>query len=120
MRTSVWKLAVMIGIAFLFIMVVAGAVRPYEKLLPHFGKDHWYDAQCCNFRDCRPVSDLATGYNEVTEVQGGWLWKSSVSGKEHFFPHGSEKIKPSRDGEYHGCETPNVHLPLCLYIPMLF
>lgn len=92
-----------------------------DELLPHFAQPHWYDIECCNRRDCRKVSDLAgTGESEVIEVQGGWLWISSKSGKEHFFPHGSDKIKPSRDGDFHGCESPTMHLTFCLYIPMLF
>jgi hypothetical protein len=85
----------------------------------------WYDAACCNERDCQPVEP-----HVVTPVSGGWLIQ--VKPGDHKFakdvrswlvPYNSAKVKRSRDDQYHVCLSPyvnpetNIQSLYCVYIP---
>jgi len=102
-------------------LIVLFMFGSYLIMLASFKKadsHSWYDTDCCNTFDCRPISDAQTGESEVVEVKGGYSWTSKESGKTHFFEHGSAKIRPSRDWNFHGCEEKYTKAPMCLYIPL--
>jgi hypothetical protein len=83
----------------------------------------WYDRDCCSGFDCRPVSGVDTDgkpWSEIRQVEGGYEWTSSQSGKVHFFASDSPKVRPSRDGNYHACELPASQIAMCLYVPTFF
>lgn len=71
----------------------------------------WYDQQCCNMRDCEPISIEA-----VTETKSGWTvdYISKLGFPVHgVTPYGKER--DSQDGRFHACAMPGRFL--CLYVP---
>lgn len=56
----------------------------------------WYDHDCCNLSDCRPVPA-----EHVAEIEGGW--KYLPTGNEFKNEPNMQRIRPSRDGKYHVC-----------------
>lgn len=111
---TVWRIAITAVLAGLVAMLVASIVWAHS----------WYDPYCCNDKDCRPISSTAEGWSEVELTSVGYVWTSSRSGIRHIIPHGDERIRPSRDGDYHACELPDSPLGYeyarCLYVPMIF
>lgn len=109
---NIWRIAAYAIIAFLLLVLVASVVHAHA----------WYDAYCCNDEDCRPVSNAAEGWSEVELNSIGYVWTSSRSGIRHVIPHGDDRIRPSRDGEFHACELPDAALGYeyarCLYVPL--
>jgi hypothetical protein len=94
------------------------------------GAHEWYDTDCCDTRDCRPISGTnadGTRWSELREVEAGYEWTSSQTGRVYVFPHSSPKVRPSRNGEYHGCEivvgegpANGASIGMCIYIPLFF
>jgi len=89
----------------------------------------WYSAECCDDRDCAPISDeyvsiTAEGYEVVIPPGGHPLATSEV---RDLFRYGDPRLRPSQDGDYHGClivgegvfgsATAGGWLR-CLYVPM--
>lgn len=66
----------------------------------------WYDPWCCNNTDCAPLKP-----EEVSVTGEGYLIKG-----EFFIPHGDERIRLSRDWDYHFCEYPRGEAR-CFYVP---
>lgn len=71
-------------IAFVLVVVLLAAPAKAQDFrhLPgvddHSGPDHWYDAWCCNQRDCRPAKPGELSW----EVKG---WRHNPSG--YLYPH---------------------------------
>lgn len=116
-------------IAFvLAVFLVASMISPVGAQSLHDRHDegdpgHWYDLSCCNLRDCRPISgvrDDGTPWSEVRQTDEGYEWHSSLSGKIHKIPASGWRRKPSRDGRYHGCESPYDGSFMCFYEPLFF
>lgn len=89
----------------------------------------WYDSDCCDIDDCRPISGVdAQGrpWSEIEQTADGYVWTSSKTGQVYRFREtetmvsGKPRIRPSRDGRYHGCENPRPPAALCLYVPQMF
>lgn len=72
--------------------------------------DHWYDLDCCDLRDCRPIDE-----SEVRITPEGYVWTNETG--SYVFPHDSTSLRWSRDGQYHGCEIKSTGRKLCLYRP---
>lgn len=74
----------------------------------------WYDSDCCSNEDCVPV--LAS---TVRETPRGFVY-TPISGRSCFFPKDSamQRIRKSKDGEYHVCITKN-GVCQCIYKPDL-
>lgn len=79
----------------------------------------WYDGYCCNDRDCRPLEKEA-----ITQTSEGY--KFAVGQTEYLVPFGSDRIKPSQDGDYHACIGQHMDagsmqdFVRCFYIPLFF
>jgi len=73
----------------------------------------WYDVWCCNDRDCNVIP-----IEELSFTAEGIVW-SNKQGSE-LFPYGDSRIKPSQDGDYHGCQlsAEAEFEKRCLYIPL--
>jgi hypothetical protein len=72
---------------------------------------HWYDEDCCNLDDCRKAPTKA-----IEQVAEGYL----VYG-EHVIKHGDERIRPSRDADFHICEMTSEwghKFIRCIYVPL--
>lgn len=86
----------------------------------------WYEPACCDTRDCRQISGVRGGepWSEIVDHGDAYVWESSETGKTHIIPKSDERIRPSRDGFYHGCEITGEHIedayPQCIYVPVLF
>lgn len=78
----------------------------------------WYDAWCCNDRDCAPVPDGA-----VRAVKGGYRYRlcpgdhPGVTGEclSGFLRH--SEARPSEDGRFHVCIYPS-NTVRCVYVPI--
>ena len=108
----------MVGVGILLAFWLLG------KVLPSKAEAHsWYDAKCCNTTDCRQVSGVdANGipWSEVEDLGDRYRWTSSKSGRVHIFLKGRDNVLPSRDANYHACETEYMSEPLCIYPPLGF
>lgn len=90
----------------------------------------WYDGDCCNVDDCRPISGVdaqGRAWSEVDQTADGYVWTSAQTGQVYKFREtdrmttGAPRIRPSRDGFYHGCESRyGPPASLCLYVPSMF
>ena len=86
----------------------------------------WYDPACCSSFDCRPISGIKNGepWSEISDMGDYYLWKSSQSAATYTIPKSDERIKPSQDGFYHGCEVTGDQMTdyyaRCLYVPVMF
>ena len=103
------------------LMMALAAVVAYGDDDPHKNMDtHWYDPECCNLKDCRPVKP-----EDVWVKDGKWYWKSWRNPKQHMYlPVDSKKVRPSKDGRFHGCERKyptrdGVNRAICFYLPAL-
>ena len=70
---------------------------------------HWYDNDCCNMQDCRPISGVhsdGTPWTEIEDRGDVFIWTSSKTGAVYHIPKGGSKIRASQDSRYHGCENP--------------
>lgn len=98
------------------ILSVIIALTPFAALA-----HSWYSGACCNDQDCAEI--------QITARDGVYYWTShrwpeySVS-----LPVDSDKIKPSQDGNFHGCERREYKMvdgisimigveARCLYVP---
>ena len=123
-------------IAFLGYALACGILAGVIMVRPAHSHD-WYDGDCCHNEDCRPISGIGadgTPWSEITETARGYVWKSTRTGQEYLFREGDHlsaggsRIRPSRDGFYHGCEASGgldgyeYHPPagLCIYVPNMF
>ena len=85
-------------------------------LIPVMG---WYDGYCCNDKDCHPLTKDA-----VTQTSEGYRF--AVGQTEYTVPFGSDRIKPSQDGDYHACIGQTYeggsaqNFARCFYIPLFF
>jgi hypothetical protein len=86
-------------LAWAFIIFVSAT---YYKAYSH----SWYDPWCCNNTDCAPLKP-----EEITVNDKGYTIKG-----EFFIPHGDERIRLSRDWDYHFCEYPKGEAR-CFYVP---
>lgn len=96
--------AVVLGLFFwLGLVLASGVVRGQHMHGEHKAVD-WYDATCCNLRDCAPIPDP-----ENVEDLGG--------GAHRYGPHTykGDDVKPSKDSRVHVCVTPS-GVPMCIYI----
>ena len=91
----VW--VVLVAIAF----QILAAAMAYKA----FGHS-WYDPWCCNNTDCQPIKP-----EEVVATSEGYHIKG-----QFFIPHGDDRIRLSRDWDYHFCEYPTGQAR-CFYVP---
>lgn len=111
-----------------FAVLCAGAaivVGAKAQPLPH---EHgvtaveWYDPECCNTKDCRPVP-----YDEVEDLGlGQWLHKpTGIVFKDEVLDDGEggefNRVRESQDGRFHVCFTgPHAMTPTwvgyCIYV----
>jgi len=89
--------------------LIAGATAVFLMLGAHYARAHsWYDADCCDLTDCRPI----TG---VIEHPNGYHYRNVV------IPYG--KARQSLDGGYHACfrgssgEIRTINDVPCFYAP---
>lgn len=69
----------------------------------------WYDAECCNDKDCEPMEA------DYLPVENG----------QYLLPNGERvainNVRPSLDGRYHWCRIQTLirpqHKLACLYVP---
>lgn len=79
--------------------------------LPAASAHDFYDALCCNDKDCEPVPDSA-----VTETKSGYSIKyNSIHGNEVRGFIKKDLAKQSPDGRFHACQMPSG--VRCLYVP---
>ncbi|MCB1422789.1 MAG: hypothetical protein KDJ69_10050 [Nitratireductor sp.] len=90
---------------------------------------HFYPVECCSRSDCRP---LAASEVEVIatvidgEIRDGWRWRNAQSDRVHEFYHGetmksgSPRVRPSPDGQFHGCEYKYSGAKICFFYPPHF
>ena len=111
-------LAILIALCiFCLAMVVwlktAGAEDLPRGLGHTTGIDHFYDASCCDLRDCEPVEAGAI----VPEPGGFRIHYLTSAGREAngFLTFGSSGIRISKDGREHACAVGA--LAVCVYIP---
>lgn len=92
----------------LVVLALAGGMLVTNPIKIH----SWYDADCCSDRDCFPVEakHLDNG-NIQFKTQQGFL---ELNLRQHH-----DKIRPSKDENYHICMIPNEGAPkiLCIYVP---
>ena len=86
---------------FLFVLPVVLGLQ-CSPALSH----SWYEAQCCNGSDCRPVSQ-----EDLEEVGNGcWVYK----------PNGikfcGSRVRPSHDSQWHVCYNHVNLTPYCVYV----
>lgn len=94
--------------ALLVIMVVITCITLVKAVRAH----SWYDAYCCNAKDCKEL--LPT---EVTEDSDRYI--VIINGGIAFeIPKDSPIIRPSQDANYHLCILPNSPTPRCFYVPL--
>ncbi len=72
------------------------------------GIPDWYDPNCCNVRDCRPVEDSTI---EFAMLNGQDIVRHKPTGA--VFRRDQWKI--SQDERYHVCITTGA-MPLCVYL----
>lgn len=77
----------------------------------------WYDAACCNDRDCAPVP-----FSSVTEGHGGWT--VTLEEGDHPLVHSHiqrtipyESARDSQDDRFHACTLGGGII--CLYVPAM-
>lgn len=78
----------------------------------HAHSHSWYDLDCCDVDDCKKIP-----FSEVTQTDKGYIWNNGT-GEAKLFPYGSEELRHSRDGNYHGCQYKFSRYKRCLYIPL--
>lgn len=91
---------------------------------PQGSQTHWYDYDCCNMHDCAKI--------HVTIKNDRYVWQSwrfpqftvSVPIDPEEAKREGVKVRPSQDGDFHGCELPRQTgasvtsvYALCLYVP---
>ncbi len=83
----------------------------------------WYERDCCDTTDCRPISGVKDGvpWSEITDMGNHYIWQSRVSNRTYEIPKilngfANPNIRPSRDGFFHGCE-PGGETARCIYAP---
>lgn len=107
-------LKVLIGITTLALASNASADENLPRGLGHNNNPaHWYDAGCCNMKDCEPVEPGA-----IRETPQGYYVKYLTSRgfiAEGLVPYGSSSIRPSRDEREHACSI--AQRVICIYIP---
>lgn len=82
-----WKsMLVALAIAFVVALVIVLSMPAQAH--------EWYDATCCDDKDCAPVTA------PVKNVDGGYY----VEQFREVIPYRSRKIKKSLDGDYHVCK----------------
>lgn len=93
-------------------MRLAGLALACALAAPAARAHDWYDSQCCQEHDCRPVP-----CETITAVPNGFDYKDPHDHAIYFFTR--DKMKPSQDERCHVCLHGSVvHAPLCLYLPV--
>ena len=114
-RVAFW--ATVFGFIILFIasVIMVGQVKAHD----------WYDIECCDTLDCRPISGVkadGTPWSEIEDHGSYYIWKTENG--THTMEKADPRIKPSRDGFYHGCEVTGDHAEdvyaRCIYVPSMF
>jgi hypothetical protein len=85
--------------SLLLLLALAGSAQAHS----------WYDPECCNTQDCRPVET-----EDVVEIENG-VWKYLPTGQEFR----GKQIRPSRDNHFHVCignQPWNDGRAYCIYI----
>lgn len=101
-------LAVTIGLVGL---LLAAAVYAQEHEHGINGLPDWYDADCCNVRDCRPVPD------EDIEFGLDKLGQPVVIHKPTGLEFERSRWRTSQDERYHACYRGiTVFTPYCVYL----
>jgi hypothetical protein len=100
-----------------FAVVLLGMLGLVAYLLltaPDAAAHSWYDASCCNNRDCGPLQTFLL----IEEAEGYRVkYVSPITGNEIEGFVRYRDVKPSRDQNWHACETPQKTVR-CLYGPM--
>lgn len=95
-------------IVLALILVMISPVRGHEA------PQGWaYDLECCSDQDCRQLSLIEE--KSVRQVPGGYQATLDGFAEPIFFYQ--NKVKPSKDGFYHGC-VGSSGVGYCLYVPM--
>ena len=79
----------------------------------------WYDPNCCNQRDCRPLRDDEKDRLDFTVVVDPWDASRTTPGvldrtSGYVFTHA--QLRKSQDGRFHVCVTQSGQ-HICVYIP---
>lgn len=89
------------------------------------GIPNWYDPNCCNKSDCKPVEAGALDFTVVPDPINSGKTVPGVISKRDGFVYTREQIRRSQDSRYHECmrlqtvrgrETSHY----CVYIPWGF
>lgn len=87
-----------------FFMAGAAVAEDVPKGLGHpdgIPAPHWYDAACCNKRDCEPLP-----FNAVVMVPEGYRvrYRGSLGFLVDVLVPWNQ-TRPSQDGQHHGCAS---------------
>lgn len=88
-----------------FLMSMAGA----EEHVHGVDVPDWYDANCCNQRDCKPVDRRDEPEAIMHGTEPAYRWHGLIFEKS--------KFKRSQDERFHVCIQPGMNTPLCIYLP---
>ena len=104
-------------VGFAILVIIAWSV-----FVPSSKAHSFYSWECCNLQDCRPISGERDGipWSEVRDMGDHYEWRSPKTKVTHKIPKSSDRVKPSQDGNYHGCELAYDRKFMCLYVPMMF
>lgn len=111
--------AVMVLIVYvIFLAVLISSAKSQEHEHGKDGVPTWYDADCCDYKDCRPVPD-----DEVEEVAPDkWLHKPTGLTYEN---EGTwRRVRDTKDGRFHVCFAPELnrgewtggYVRYCIYV----
>lgn len=69
-------------------------------LVPLLMAHSWYEPECCNKDDCKPVKLMSV-------KRGVYSWRSWRKPEHILHIHIDDKrVRPSLDGQFHACEAP--------------
>ncbi len=96
----------------LFLFLVSPAWAHHDEDIRTDVK-HWYDSECCNDKDCRPV-----GRSFIRWVPGGWLITDTGQIVPELDPNGqpNRMIRRSKDTSNHICRAEGAPNAVCIYL----
>lgn len=90
-------------LAFLLIFFLTAPIKAQSTSWTHTNLwlvHDWYDADCCNNADCKPIESCS----EMEEVKEGVKWNGYLF----------RKVRPSKDDKCHVCIFRGI--PQCAYV----
>jgi uncharacterized membrane protein YhdT len=120
MTHSIADRVLMLTIAFILALVLAfysyrAAAQEHEHGTK--GIPDWYDTDCCNKQDCRPVLDQDVNFG-IDELNNPIVIYKDLG---HSLNYEKARWRKSKDERYHACFRPNVpsmiYTLYCIYLP---